>query len=51
MTLNTSGNLLLHNGANAVIASSNSTARKIWVTTSSSYSSSYANGDIVLVKA
>lgn len=31
MTLNTSGNLLLHNGANAAIVSSNSTARKIFV--------------------
>ena len=35
---------------NPVIVSGDD-ARKIWVTTSSSYSSDYANGDIVLVKA
>lgn len=35
----------------AVIRDSGTTSRRIWVTTSSSYSSSYANGDIVLVKA
>lgn len=35
----------------ALVTSSDTTSRRIWVTTSSSYSSSYANGDIVLVKA
>ena len=53
MTLNTSGNLLLHNGANAVIASSNSTARKIFVAPAGTTTppSGAVNGDIVLVKA
>lgn len=34
----------------ALVTSSDATARRIWVVTSSGYSSAYANGDIVLVK-